>query len=262
MGEKFIANIDIPENDSLISAAWFGDGCLSDGSIFVTPNPVAVSSAVKKCSPAKPKTGREDSSSSLGILSPNTFAGTSRQLIQDDFLNLDLAPEVDVDQGELDELVASFESNACANDDSLMGSDGKATHVEQDFSDAERTLKAAQQFCTPISHLQPQSSTGKDSVLKITDTVYKRKKPKGVQLAEVKSKPQLPFGCRNTLSELPVVSGTSELSPEQNIADFNEEFVCGKVLNVKLLYPDVFEKPTRVKHMQDVVQELKFGIIH
>ncbi|KFD67240.1 hypothetical protein M514_05099 [Trichuris suis] len=244
MGES----IDIPESDSLISAAWFGDGRLSDGSIFVSPNPIAVSSAVKSLtrklcmrslsglkqrpafhkaylspsSVAKAKTEREDSSSSLGILSPNTFAdslckgrafngrsvlGTSRQLIQDDFLDLGVESDVNVDQCELEELVASFESSACVNDGSLIVNDGKATYAERNFSDPERTLKAAQQFCTPTSHLQRQSSTSKGSVVKITDTVYKRKKPKLVQFAQPKSKPQLPLSCEDSLSDTSVISG-------------------------------------------------------
>ncbi|KFD54080.1 hypothetical protein M513_05099 [Trichuris suis] len=230
MGES----IDIPESDSLISAAWFGDGRLSDGSIFVSPNPIAVSSAVKS-SVAKAKTEREDSSSSLGILSPNTFAGTSRQLIQDDFLDLGVESDVNVDQCELEELVASFESSACVNDGSLIVNDGKATYAERNFSDPERTLKAAQQFCTPTSHLQRQSSTSKGSVVKVTDTVYKRKKPKLVQFAQPKSKPQLPLSCEDSLSDTSVISGKSELSREEKITDSNEEFICDNFAKLAML---------------------------
>ncbi|KHJ47106.1 hypothetical protein D918_02657 [Trichuris suis] len=309
---------------------------------------------------AKAKTEREDSSSSLGILSPNTFAdslckgrafngrsvlGTSRQLIQDDFLDLGVESDVNVDQCELEELVASFESSACVNDGSLIVNDGKAflpswalivrgtkpgsssakwswraatyfggfsiwhianamsrwtgeviflrslggvlpsddgcvvrcfsfysmilvlsgvcdvcdfcfyprsyyhcmflvsawalqiapTYAERNFSDPERTLKAAQQFCTPTSHLQRQSSTSKGSVVKVTDTVYKRKKPKLVQFAQPKSKPQLPLSCEDSLSDTSVISGKSELSREEKITDSNEEFICDNFAKLAML---------------------------
>uniref|UniRef100_A0A5S6QJ30 Uncharacterized protein n=1 Tax=Trichuris muris TaxID=70415 RepID=A0A5S6QJ30_TRIMR len=260
MSEKLVGDLDIRGNDSLISAAWLADGRLSDGSIYGCPNPVAVSSATKtRRSPdsrthLKPE--REDSSSSLGILPPDTFVGISlanacnriascgnavpdrsRQFLADDLLDLDIsAPDVEVDQGELEELVANFDSSDCISNDESMDNDGKGTYAQRN-SGLESTLKAGHLLHTPMAVLQRENAAGRNAMVRITDTVYKRKPLEDVQLTSAApglQMPELP-SCESPPPESSSMFEVSVSSPERHTAASTEEFICDNAAKLALM---------------------------